>query len=176
MSLFSILADFIQPYVDLVPRVEQRPASNEWLVVDSPWRPPYCTRYPTLHAPWITHVERYPAAEYPIDCGYQSVTTADMQCVTVNATAIIVLDDPVTLREQVPYHNWEEWTAMTIRGCVEEVVSGHNLTHLQGESAAMIKKNTEDKLSHLSVYVESLVLEDFTLAHPFRLFGHLPSE
>ena len=33
-SLFDVLAQFIQIFVDLIPRFANRPKSTEWLVVD----------------------------------------------------------------------------------------------------------------------------------------------
>ena len=53
---------------------------------------------PILHMPVTTHVEYWPKCEVPIDTGLQTLTTVDNKTVSVNATLIIKIKDPITLR------------------------------------------------------------------------------
>jgi len=170
MSISELISGILQPFFDLFPRIEQRPAEYEWLVVETWWGGAKSRRSPVLHVPAITHVERYPRSEYPIDAGFQSLVTADGTAVTANATAIVFVDDPILLRTQVSYHNWEEWVAMLVRGAVKDVLSCHNFAHLQDDAEALIEDFLCGRLSQAGIFIEQLVLEDFTPTRPFRLF------
>jgi hypothetical protein len=87
MSLLDLLAAFLEPIFDLIPRIARRPASNEWMIVDG-WVRGVRIRYrPFLHFPIVTHVAYFPSCEIPIDCGIQRVTTADGKSIVINATS-----------------------------------------------------------------------------------------
>jgi hypothetical protein len=128
MSLFELLSNFLEPFLELFPRVARRPAANEWMVIDSPWGVRIGS-LPILYIPTLSHVEYYPKHALPIDCGLQRVTTADGKKVAINATALIEIVDPVVLRLAVGGEH-EEASAMSIRHAVCETAMGHNLSHL----------------------------------------------
>jgi uncharacterized membrane protein YqiK len=171
VSISELISGVLQPMFDLLPRIEQRPAQHEWLIVE-PWLGNVrSTRRPVVFIPAFTHVERYPHGEYPLDTGFQSVVTADEKHVTANATAIISVDDPILLRQVTTFENWEEWASMIVRGAVKCVLSEHNMSHLSSDAEGMIYLECSDRLSHAGIHVEQLVLEDFTITRQFRLFG-----
>ena len=129
MSLFDLLANLVEPFFDLIPRLAHRPQSNEVMVIDS-WhgrvRP---SRAPRVFIPALNHIEYYPKHEIPTDCGIQRLTTVDGISVAVNATASYNIEDPVLLRDKFG-DNYEELTTLAIRGFVCEYVNDHNFTHL----------------------------------------------
>ena len=129
MSLLDLLATFLQPIFDLVPRIARRPASNEWMVVDSWLRGVNVKTRPRLHCPALTHVEYLPSCEIPIDCGIQRITTADGLSVVVNATCRILIEDPILCRDKVS-EEWEEASAMIVRSHLCDIISGHNFGYL----------------------------------------------
>ena len=129
MSLLDLLATFLQPIFDLVPRIARRPASNEWMVVDSWLSGVNVRQRPRLHCPALTHVEYLPSWEIPIDCGIQRITTADGISVVVNATCRIVIEDPIVCRDMVS-EEWEEASAMIVRSHLCDIISGHNFRYL----------------------------------------------
>ncbi len=128
MSLLDLLSSFLEPFLELIPRLARRPANNEWMVIDSPFGVRLGT-LPVFHVPSITHIEYFPKHALPIDCGLQRATTADSSPVAVNATAMIIISDPVLCREKVG-SEYEEAAAMAIRSVVCEMVMGHNFSHL----------------------------------------------
>ena len=171
MSLSELISGALQPVLDLLPQVHARPASNEWGVADS-WLGGVRTfSGPYLHIPATTHVEIYPKAEVPVDTGLQTLTTADRKTVAVNATAIVRITDPVYLRASVGVEEWETWVAMRIRGCVQEVVTGHNWAYTLDKGECFIEELAYSELYAFGVEVERLVLEDVTECIPLRLLN-----
>lgn len=130
MSLFDLVGSLLEPLFDLVPRLTRRPASNEWMVIDSLLKGPRESLRPALHVPAFTPVDYLPKHQVPIDCGLQRVTTADGVNVAVNATARVEIVDPIVCR-QLTSTDWEEAAAMIIRSQVCETATGHNWSHLQ---------------------------------------------
>jgi regulator of protease activity HflC (stomatin/prohibitin superfamily) len=129
MSLFDLLANLVEPFFDLIPRLAHRPASNEIMVVDSWTGKIKTSTFPQLYVPALTHVEYYPKHEVPTDCGIQRLTTIDGKSVAVNATASYTIDDPVLMRDKFG-DNYEELATFAIRGYVCEYVNDHNFTYL----------------------------------------------
>lgn len=174
MSLSELLSNILQPFFDLLPRIEQRPSMTEWLVTDRWFGGHAIASGPVLFVPSLTHVERYPKAEHPIDVGFQSLTTADDNLVTVNATAIVVISDPLSLRQTVDYESWESWVAMMVRRSVTEVISGHNFSHTIEHGEEMVHSLCESTLEYAGVELVQVVLEDLTKTRPMRLFVNSP--
>lgn len=159
MTLTSLLADFIQPYLDLLPRVASRPPSNEWLIVDSIIKGPRVRYSPVLYVPSLTHIDYLPKREVPIDCGIQRLSTADGHAVGVNATAIVRIADPITCRDRLG-EDWEEGVAIHIRADVCEMVTGHNLSHLQDVLSENQAWTFEDDLLHYGIETVRFRIED----------------
>ena len=169
MSLFDLLGSLLEPLFDLVPRLARRPASNEWMVVDSLLSGPRESERPALHIPAITPVDYLPKHQIPIDCGLQRVTTADGKSVAINATARIRIWEPILCRNEVA-EDWQEAAAMIIRSHVCEISSSHNWSHLQdlwldGEGFEAI----DDELQHFGVSLEFFRVEDSQEAFPLSI-------
>lgn len=171
MGITELLADFLQPVTDLCPRVEPRPSTCETLVVDSPLGV-RSTTWPVIFVPAFTHVERYPRGEYPLDLGLQRILTADGHTVSVNGTCIIRVVDPVALRSRIPYDVWEETLSQLMRGCLTEVMTAHNLTHLVDKGADLIWEDCAATAGWYGVEVETVTLEDLTTATPVSLLSN----
>lgn len=176
MSLSEVIASIVQPLFDLLPQIHERPASNEWLVVDRWFGGVSITKRPVLHIPAFTHCEVYPKAEMPIDTGLQTLTTADRKTVSVNATVILRIEDPTHLRGFTSHSDWEVWAAMRVRGCVQEVVTGHNWEHVLERGESFIEELVYSELHAFGIETERLVLEDITEAIPIRLLQPLGGE
>lgn len=174
MGLTELLADFLQPFADLFPRIEPRPSSGELLVKDTPLGVRE-TRWPVLFIPALCHVERYPRGEYPLDLGLQRVLTADGHTVSVNGTCIIRVADPVALRSRIPYDVWEETLSQLMRGVLTEIMTAHNLTHLVEHGSELIWNDCASLAYSYGVDVESVTLEDLTTATPVSLLGGVTS-
>lgn len=130
MNLLDLLSSFLEPILDLIPRIARRPASNEWLVVDRWTSGVSIATSPVFHFPAITHVEYIPKHEIPLDCGLQRVTSADQYSIAVNATALVQIVDPIVCRDRCA-EDYEETVSLIIRSVVCDIVSGHNWMHVQ---------------------------------------------
>lgn len=129
MSLFDLLANLVEPFFDLIPRLAHRPASNESLLVDPWWGQVRLSSQPWVYIPALTHVEYFPTYELPLDCGVQRLTSADGKSVAVNATASYLILNPITCRDSFG-DGYDQLVALCIRGYVCEYVSGHNFDYL----------------------------------------------
>jgi hypothetical protein len=166
MSLFDLFATFLQPIFDLVPRIARRPASNEWMIVDSWIAGVRVKTKPRLHCPAFTHVEYFPACEVPIDCGIQRITTADGASVIVNATCRIVIEDPIVCREKVD-EEYEEAAAMIVRSHVCDLISGHNWTHLPDICSDKMETNDmAADLIQMGISLTTFKVEDLQQVFP----------
>lgn len=160
MNLLDLFATFLQPIFDLVPRIARRPASNEWMIVDSWLRGVNVRKRPRLHCPALTHVEYFPACEVPIDCGIQRITTADGLSVVVNATCRIVIDDPVVCREKVS-EEYEEAAGMIVRSHICDIVSGHNWSYLPDLNIEKVgSTDIQDDLLQIGISLTVFKVED----------------
>ena len=171
MGISELISGFLQPVFDLLPRMSARPADNEWGIVDSWFSGVRQFSGPVLHVPVVTHVEYIPKCEIPIDTGLQTLTTADRKTVAVNATAIVRVVDPVFLRANVEVDRWEEWAAMRVRGCVQEVVTGHNWSYVLDKGENFIEELAYGELYAFGIELERLVLEDICETFSLRLMN-----
>ena len=169
MSLSELISGVLQPLFDLMPQVHQRPASNEWGVVDHPWRTPKTFRGPMVFVPCVTHVLILPAHEIPIDTGLQTLTSFDGKTVAVNATTILTITDPVLLRETAG-DDWEEYCSMRIRGIVCDIVTTHKWSQSLRQAAEFIEYDSAVDLLAVGIEVKQVVLEDMTESIPLRIF------
>ena len=169
MNLLDLLSTFLEPLLDLFPRIARRPASNEWMVVDRWFKGVRIRTSPVLHIPFVTHVEYLPKHEIPIDCGLQRVTSADGKNIAVNATALICISDPVVCRDRAG-EEYEETISLIIRSVVCDLVSGHNWSHIQD----MITENhgyeeIESQISHFGIDLITFRIEDLQEVFPISL-------
>jgi regulator of protease activity HflC (stomatin/prohibitin superfamily) len=171
MSLSELMTSVLQPIFDLLPRISQRPASNEWGVRDSWLSGVKHFNGPLLHVPVTTHAEYWPKCEVPIDTGLQTLTTADNKTVSVNATLIIKIEDPVVLRSICEWEGYEEWIAMKVRGIVQDVICGHNWRDSIERASDFIELDAADQLMYAGIEVLQLVLEDATEVIPLRILN-----
>lgn len=171
MSLFDLVGSFLEPLLDLFPRLARRPQSNEFLVVDSVITGPRTSGLPVLHCPAFTPVQYFPRCEVPIDCGLQRMTTADDSPVAVNATCRVKVIDPILCRDRVG-EDWEEAAAMIVRSVVCDLVSGHNLSHLYSlfaDNSGWDEAN--DELQYLGCELSFLCVEDFQQIIPISVLS-----
>ena len=169
MSLSELISGVLQPVFDLMPQINARPATTEWGVADS-WLGGVRTfTSPYLHIPATTHVEIWPKAEVTIDSGLQTLMTADGKIVSVNATAIVRVTDPIHLRQFVSHEEWEVWVSMRVRGCVQEVLTGHNLSYILDKGEGFIEELVYGELYAFGIDTERVVLEDLAEVLTIRL-------
>jgi hypothetical protein len=160
MSFLDLLATFLQPIFDLVPRIARRPASNEFMVVDSWIKGVRLTKRPRLHCPALTHVEYIPSSEIPIDCGIQRITTADGVAVVVNATCRILIEDAILCRQKVS-DEYEEASAMIVRSHICDLISGHNFSYLPDLSIEEVgATDIEQDLLEMGISLTVFKVED----------------
>ena len=171
MSLSELISSAVQPILDLMPQVHARPASNQWAVADSWLKGVSIFTGPYVHIPATTHIEIYPKCEIPIDTGLQTLTTADGKTVAINATAIVKIVDPIHMRGSVSEESWEEWLAMRVRGCVQEVVTGHNWAYVLDKGESFIEELAYGELYTFGIELERLVLEDICETFSLRLMN-----
>jgi len=169
MSLSEVLSGVLQPLLDLIPQISPRPASNEFGVIDDLWGKPRLFRGPRPYVPALTHIEYYPSCEIPIDTGLQSLTSVDGKTVSVNATTILSVRDPVLLRS-IAGEEWEEYCSMRIRGIVCEIITGHKWRQSLNQAAEFIEFDSAADLSEVGVEVQQVLLEDCSETIPVRLF------
>lgn len=170
-ALSDLLASFLKPLLNLLPRIYMRPASNECCVVDAWWRKPYLHRGPILFIPALTHVEYLTAAQVPVDTCLQSLTSADGKSVSVNVTAIVKISDPLLLRESVELEDWTDLASQKVRAVVNEVVTGHNWGDVIERGSDLIFDDSAIDLEEIGIDLLQIVLEDSVVSLPIRLLG-----
>ena len=169
MTFAELLSSLLQPILDLIPRIAPRPKTTEWCLVDRWLGCVKMTDNPVVFIPTVTHVEYYPLLAHPIDVGLQSLTTADGISVCVNATVIILINDPCLLRSVVDYDSWEELVSMRVRWIVTNVVTGHNWSMTRDTGDDICFEEVEEDLLEIGIDLKRLVFEDLTVARPIRL-------
>ena len=171
--MLSLISEFLQPWADLIPRFSHRPSSVEWCVWDSPIWGARVTRWPVLHCPAITHLEYYPSTPFPIDLDVQTLKTADGHELTINASIMVTIDDPLLMRGTIGFDEYVNNISMEARAVIHEFVSGHNLKH--GLSIIdRLEDHLADSLLLLTsegVILERLCIEDAASTTAFRLYG-----
>ena len=171
--MLDLISDLLKPFADMLPRVAHRPTSTEFCVVDSVVRGPYVTKWPTLHSPAFTHIEYYQRTPFPIDLEVQTLRTADGSEVTINASIMVQVYDPLRLRSSLGYEEYVGNIAMTARSCIQDFISGHNYRHGQ-ESIDLLENllwgaivETSDEGCQLI----SLCIEDSARTSSMRFYG-----
>ena len=175
MSLFDVLGQVLESVFDLIPRVCHRPAANEFLVVDTTFGVKE-TRYAQFYVPALSHVEYYPAASHPIDCGIQSAITADNQTISLSISATVRIFDPLTLRSEVAADDWESLISLLIRRRVLEEAYGLNLGQFRDSAHQFIVSDLSTDLGEYGIELESLTIEDLVVAKHFRFLTPLAGE
>lgn len=163
-SLFDLLAQFLEPFLDAIPRIARRPASTEWMVIDTWLRGPRECRVPRLYVPLIDHVEYLPSTLQTIDCGLQRATTADGTAVAINATIRYSIVDPVLTRS-ILGQDWEEVVAQAVRADVCAAVMDHNYDHLKdifaGVQDCIVCDDLYQFLDNCGIELQNFTVEDF---------------
>lgn len=171
--MLSLLSEFLQPWADLVPRLSHRPSSVEWCVWDSVTLGPRVTRWPVLHCPALSHIEYYPSTPFPIDLEVQTLKTADGHELTINASIMVTIDNPLLMRDSVGYDDHVSNISMEARSTIQDFVSGNNL--LYGLSRLDILEDlVYDALlsrTNEGVILDRLCIEDAASTSAFRLYG-----
>ena len=166
MSLLDLLAAFLEPIFDLIPRIARRPASNEWMIVDG-WIRGVRIRYrPFLHFPIVTYVAYFPSCEIPIDCGIQRVTTADGKSIVINATCRVIIADAILARDKVD-EEYEEAASMIARSHLCDLASSHDfddLVKLVQESVCI--SDISDDLAEMGLELIAFKVEDLQQVIP----------
>ena len=171
--MFSLLSEFLQPWADLIPRFSHRPSTVEWCIWDSMVFGPRVTRYPVLHFPALTPIEYYPSTPFPIDLEVQTLRTADGHEITINASIMVVINDPIVMRECIGYEEYVNNISMEARAVIHEFISGHNHSHGL-ESIDLLEISLGESLVSLTwdgVSLVRLCIEDAASTTAFRLYG-----
>lgn len=171
--MLSLLSEFLQPWADLIPRFSHRPTSVEWCIWDSVIFGPRVTRWPILHCPALSHIEYYPSTPFPIDLEVQTLRTADGHELTINASIMVTILDPLVLRSSIGYDDYINNLSMDARAVIHEFISGHNMSYGL-ESTERLSDHLWDSLSLLTengVSLDRLCIEDAAATTAFRLYG-----
>jgi len=120
--LWEALGQFLQIFVDIIPRFAIRPESTEWLLFDSFLFGVHLTcNRPVIYVPIFDHSSYWPKTEQTLDLEKQTLTTTDGKTVSINPEVAFRIVDPIKVRE-----NWgteyEERIIMTIRGAVQTII------------------------------------------------------
>lgn len=172
--MLDLLQEFLQPLLDFVPRVSRRPASNEFCVVDGVLSVRQ-TRRPQLHAPVITHVEYYPASEIPLDLEIQTLATGSQAELTINATASVVIEDPISLRAVAGSESYLGVAAISLRSEIASIVQNVTASELHEMIAdgTFQERVSESLFTHTrgGMSVSGFAIEDFARTSSFRVYG-----
>lgn len=171
MSLFDVLAQFIQIFVDLIPRFAVRAKSIEWLVVDGFLTGTHiASSRPVLYWPILDHAEYFPKTEHTIDAAIQTMVTADGMTITVNPEFAFRIIDPLVVRE-----NWGSGyvarVAMILRGAVEEFHAGHNWDHIVAMGHDAVVEEVISELREKGIEVTDFCVEERSPTISIRHFG-----
>ena len=157
MSLLELIGSFLEPFLDLVPRIAYRPASNQYMVVDRWYGGVKVSTVPVLHCPMLTHVEYFPRWEEAIDCGVQKLTTSCGKPVIVNATARVLIIDPIQLRAKAGTE-WSETVAMQMRARVCEFARSKD--EVSSECDSCLSGQIAEDLIYFGIELAQFQIED----------------
>ena len=134
---------------------------------------PRVTRWPILHCPALSHIEYYPSTPFPLDLEVQTLRTADGHELTINASIMVIIDDPISMRDTIGYDDYINNLSMQARAVIHEFISGHNLKHGMESTANLLESLYEATLllTNEGVIVERLCIEDAASTTAFRLYG-----
>lgn len=170
MSLFDVLAQFIQIFVDMIPRFARRPASTEWMIVDSMYWGPHVMRRPVVYVPIFDHVEYWPNTEQPIDPDIQTLTTKDNLHITVRPGFSFRIIEPLVTRANWG-NDYEARVAMAARGVVQYWYSKHTLDELHKSGDDGISEEIEQHLLANGVELAWFCVEEHVATDAVRVFG-----
>lgn len=175
MSLSVIIAEVVSAITDLIPRVTARPASNQWLVLDSWYSKPRICYFPALYVPVLTHAEYYPKAGVFINPDVQTLTTADGVTCVVNTGAVVSVDDPILLRNYFAEEDWEEGISLIIRSRVAQ----HHCERMWDECTEQedkLEAELVETLFRYGIALVSFAVEDRAIVRSYRHFGWAGTE
>ena len=172
--MFELLSGFLQPILDFVPRVSHRPAANEHCVVDGVLGVRE-TRRPQLHAPILTHVEYFPVNPVAVDLEIQTVATTDDRELTLNATAAIVIDDPITMRLKCGSDSYIGIAAIAMRAEISRIAVSVTEEEFRDMVASdELMQLVSDRLASASfgsLSLDTFAIEDCTRTTSHRVYG-----
>lgn len=103
----------------------------------------------------------------------QTLKTADGHELTINASIMVTIDDPLLMRDSVGYDDHVSNISMEARSTIQDFVSGNNL--LYGLSRLDILEDlVYDALlsrTNEGVILDRLCIEDAASTSAFRLYG-----
>ena len=108
--------------------------------------------------------------KHPVDPGIQTITAADGKNVVVNTAAVVVVSDPILLREHFAEDSWEAGISLIIRSVVSDAYSGHNFSHCVDSGAGLIEDEVAALLDECGITLEFLCVEDRCEVIPLRHF------
>ncbi len=160
--MFEMLANFLEPYLDLFPRFYRRPASNEFCVLDDIIGEPREIRRPVFTAPVLSHVEFYPATPFPIDLENQTLGPYGQE-ITINAAIMVEIQDPVAMRDLIG----DEWVSCISQAARASIAR----SDLAPESMQVAVEQAVVNLTANSVIVTDFCLEDRAKTRSMRHYG-----
>ena len=126
-----------------------------------------------MHCPALTHIEYYPLTPFPIDLEVQTLKTADGHELTINASIMVTISDPLLLRDSIGYDEYVSNISMEARNAIQSFVSGHNQDH--GMSILdRLEGSLGDSLYFLAeggIDLNRLCIEDAASTTAFRVYG-----
>lgn len=171
MSLLDVIAQFIQIFVDLLPRFTHRPDANEWLVVDSMFFGPHLAKSrPVLFVPIMDVVEYWPRVPVPVDCDIQTVVTADGCTLTINAQFAYLINEPLSVRDQWGDHT-DFMVPMIVRRAVEEVHRARTMEEIKSMGHAVVSDAAANELWAAGIEIAGFCIEDRAPTLAIRHYG-----
>ena len=99
MNLLDILGEFLRIFVDLIPRIHPRPASNQTAIIDAWWYGVQVCKRPVFYVPIMDVAETWDTPnEIVCNPDIQAVSTKDGKTLSVNAAIFFRIDDVIALR------------------------------------------------------------------------------
>lgn len=173
---FDIVGQFLQIFVNMIPRFATRAPATDWMLVDSFLIGPHlASSRPVIYMPIFDSVEYWPRTEENINTETQSLATADGTVVTIDTGFAYLIEDPLLVRSSLG-DGYSTRAAMIVRGRVRELVCAHNFSHLSEshESGELIKSMEADCQSMLEQFGLSMTyfcIEDLCPTRSIRHFG-----
>ena len=164
--LAEILANILQAIADLIPRVARRPREDEFGIADNCFGERQF-KWPRLTIPIFEQVEYWPGRLVPICLEGQHLTTADDYMVSVNCTVIIEID-PLVVREQFSFDDWEAGIAARLREEISYTVRGHNWSHLRSMDDLINEVHVES-MGREGVWVRAVAVENMIQVFPITM-------
>ena len=173
---FDIVGQFLQIFVNMIPRFATRAPETDWMLVDSFLIGPHLAgSRPVAYMPIFDSVEYWPKTEENINTETQSLTTADGATVTIDTGFAYIIDDPLLLRSTLS-DGYPTRAAMIVRGRVRELVCSHNFvqlneSHVQGKLLNSLEDDCQAMLEKYGLSLTYFCIEDFCPTRNIRHFG-----